>query len=91
MPNGIPIHIGNFSYTIHFYGIIIMLGVVAGAFLSRGEAKRRGLDRAEVVGQEILEPAAVIHRYHHPCEGIVFESRAIAAHFVSPAAARPAY
>ena len=44
MPDGIPIHFGNFSYTIHFYGIIIIGGVIAGAFLSRKEAKRRGLD-----------------------------------------------
>jgi phosphatidylglycerol:prolipoprotein diacylglycerol transferase len=44
MPEGILIHIGNFSYTIHFYGIIIMVGVIAGAFLSRREAKRRGLN-----------------------------------------------
>lgn len=44
MPNGIPIHIGNFSYTIHFYGIVIMLGAVAGAYIARGEAKRRGHD-----------------------------------------------
>jgi phosphatidylglycerol---prolipoprotein diacylglyceryl transferase len=44
MPEGIPIHFGDFSYTIHFYGIIIIGGVIAGAFLSRKEAKRRGLD-----------------------------------------------
>jgi len=42
MPAGIPIHIGDFSYTIHFYGIIIMLGTLAGAFLANREAKRRG-------------------------------------------------
>jgi phosphatidylglycerol---prolipoprotein diacylglyceryl transferase len=40
MPDGI--HIG--SFTIHFYGIIIMLGVVAGAFLAQREANRRGQD-----------------------------------------------
>jgi phosphatidylglycerol---prolipoprotein diacylglyceryl transferase len=44
MPSGILINIGNFSYTLHYYGIIIMLGAIAGAFLSRSEAKRRGLD-----------------------------------------------
>jgi phosphatidylglycerol:prolipoprotein diacylglycerol transferase len=42
MPEGIPIQIGDFSYTIHFYGIIIMLGTLAGAFLSNRKAKRRG-------------------------------------------------
>jgi phosphatidylglycerol---prolipoprotein diacylglyceryl transferase len=44
MSDGIPIHIGNFSYTIHFYGIIIMLGAVMGALIARGEAKRRNND-----------------------------------------------
>ncbi len=44
MPDGIPIHIGSFSYTIHFYGIIIMLGAVAGSYLARAEAKRRNHD-----------------------------------------------
>ena len=29
---------------VHFYGIILMSGAVAGAFLARREAKRRGLD-----------------------------------------------
>lgn len=42
MPEGIPIHIGDFSYIIHFYGIVIMLGTLAGAFLANREAKRRG-------------------------------------------------
>jgi phosphatidylglycerol:prolipoprotein diacylglycerol transferase len=42
MPEGVLIHIGSFSYTIHFYGIILMLGAVAGAYLARGEAKRSG-------------------------------------------------
>jgi phosphatidylglycerol---prolipoprotein diacylglyceryl transferase len=44
MPEGILIHIGSFSYTIHFYGIILMLGALAGAFLARSEAERRGED-----------------------------------------------
>ena len=44
MPEGIPIHIGEFAYTIHFYGIVLMLGAVAGAALARTEAKRRGHD-----------------------------------------------
>lgn len=44
MPEGIPIHLGNFSYIIHFYGIILMLGTVAGAYLATGEAKRRDND-----------------------------------------------
>lgn len=43
-PEGIPIVIGSFRYTIHFYGIIIMLGAVAAGFLATREAKRRGLD-----------------------------------------------
>jgi phosphatidylglycerol:prolipoprotein diacylglycerol transferase len=42
MPDGIPIHIGEFSYTIHFYGIILMLGTLAGSYLASREAKRRG-------------------------------------------------
>ncbi len=42
MPDGIPIHIGSFSYTIHFYGIILMLGALAGSYLASREAKRRG-------------------------------------------------
>lgn len=42
MPDGILIHIGTFSYTIHFYGIILMLGTLAGAYLVSREAKRRG-------------------------------------------------
>jgi phosphatidylglycerol:prolipoprotein diacylglycerol transferase len=44
MPDGIPIHIGSFSYTIHFYGIIIMFGALAGSYLARAEAKRRDHD-----------------------------------------------
>ncbi len=40
MPNGIQIG----SLTIHFYGIIIMLGVVAATFLAQKEANRRGQD-----------------------------------------------
>lgn len=44
MPDGIPIHIGSFSYTIHFYGIIIMLGALAGSSLARAGAKHRNYD-----------------------------------------------
>ena len=44
MPDGILIHIGSFSYTIRFYGIILMLGAVGGSFLASTEAKRRGQD-----------------------------------------------
>jgi phosphatidylglycerol---prolipoprotein diacylglyceryl transferase len=40
MPDGI--HIGTF--TIHFYGIIIMIGVLAATFLAQREADRRGQD-----------------------------------------------
>jgi phosphatidylglycerol:prolipoprotein diacylglycerol transferase len=42
MPDGIPIHIGGFSYTIHFYGIILMFGALMGSYLATREAKRRG-------------------------------------------------
>lgn len=38
----IGIHFG--SFTIHFYGIILMLGVIAAAFLADREAKRRKKD-----------------------------------------------
>jgi phosphatidylglycerol:prolipoprotein diacylglycerol transferase len=46
MPNGfdIPIPFINQSFHIYFYGIMIMLGVVAASLLARAEAKRRGLD-----------------------------------------------
>ena len=46
MPNGfdIPIPFLNQSFHIYFYGIIIMLGVVAATFLVSAEAKRRGLN-----------------------------------------------
>jgi phosphatidylglycerol:prolipoprotein diacylglycerol transferase len=44
MPNGIQIG----SFTLHFYGIILMLGVVAGAFLAQKEANRRGLDGSQI-------------------------------------------
>jgi phosphatidylglycerol:prolipoprotein diacylglycerol transferase len=46
MPNGfdIPIPFLNQSFHIYFYGILIMIGVVAAAYLSTLEAKRRGLD-----------------------------------------------
>lgn len=36
------IHIG--SFTLHFYGIIIMIGVVAATYLAQREAHRRGQD-----------------------------------------------
>ena len=44
MPSGITIG----TFTIHFYGIIIMLGVIAAAFLAQSIANRRGLDGAQV-------------------------------------------
>jgi phosphatidylglycerol---prolipoprotein diacylglyceryl transferase len=46
MPNGfdIPIPFLDQSFHIYFYGIMIMLGVVAATLLARAEAKRRGLD-----------------------------------------------
>ena len=46
IPNGfdIPLPFLNTSFHIYFYGILIMLGVVAAAFLGQAEAKRRGLN-----------------------------------------------
>jgi phosphatidylglycerol:prolipoprotein diacylglycerol transferase len=46
MPNGfdIPIPFLNQTFHIYFYGILITLGVVAAAFLSQAEAKRRGVN-----------------------------------------------
>lgn len=46
MPDGfnIPLPFLNTSFHIYFYGIIIMLGVLAGTGLSYSEAKRRGLN-----------------------------------------------
>jgi phosphatidylglycerol:prolipoprotein diacylglycerol transferase len=46
LPNGfdIPIPFLNTSFHIYFYGILIMLGVVAAAFLGQAEAKRRGIN-----------------------------------------------
>ena len=45
-PSGfdIPIPFLNQSFHIYFYGILIMLGVIAAAFLSQAEAKRRGMN-----------------------------------------------
>ena len=46
MPNGfdIPIPFFNTSFHIYFYGILIMLGVVAASLITHAEAKRRGLE-----------------------------------------------
>lgn len=33
-----------FGFSLHYYGLIIMLGVIAAAFLASKEAKRKGLD-----------------------------------------------
>lgn len=46
LPNGfdIPLPFGLHSFHIYFYGILIMAGVIAAAFLAQAEAKRRGLD-----------------------------------------------
>jgi phosphatidylglycerol---prolipoprotein diacylglyceryl transferase len=46
LPNGfdIPLPFFNTSFHIYFYGILIMLGVVAAAFLGQAEAKRRGIN-----------------------------------------------
>jgi phosphatidylglycerol---prolipoprotein diacylglyceryl transferase len=46
LPNGfdIPLPFFNTSFHIYFYGILIMLGVIAAAFLGQAEAKRRGFN-----------------------------------------------
>jgi phosphatidylglycerol---prolipoprotein diacylglyceryl transferase len=46
VPNGfdIPLPFFHTSFHIFFYGILIMLGVVAAAFLGQLEAKRRGIN-----------------------------------------------
>ncbi len=46
LPNGfdIPLPFGLHPFHIYFYGIFIMAGVIAAAFLAQAEAKRRGLD-----------------------------------------------
>ncbi len=55
MPNGfdIPIPFLNQSFHIYFYGIMIMLGVVAAALLASAEAKRRSLD-SEIIWDMLL-------------------------------------
>jgi phosphatidylglycerol---prolipoprotein diacylglyceryl transferase len=46
LPNGfdIPLPFLNTSFHIYFYGILIMLGVIAAAFLGQAEARRRGIN-----------------------------------------------
>jgi phosphatidylglycerol:prolipoprotein diacylglycerol transferase len=46
MPDGfdIPLPFLTRPFHIYFYGILIMIGVIAAAFMARTEAKRRGLD-----------------------------------------------
>jgi phosphatidylglycerol---prolipoprotein diacylglyceryl transferase len=46
LPDGfdIPIPFLNTSFHIYFYGVLIMLGVVAAAFLAQALAKRRGIN-----------------------------------------------
>lgn len=46
LPDGfdIPLPFLNTSFHIYFYGILIMVGVVAAAFLGQAEAKRRGIN-----------------------------------------------
>ncbi len=46
LPNGfdIPLPFGLQPFHIYFYGILIMAGVIAAAFIAQAEAKRRGLD-----------------------------------------------
>jgi phosphatidylglycerol:prolipoprotein diacylglycerol transferase len=45
LPNGfdIPLPFFHTTFHIYFYGILIMLGVVAAAFLGQAEARRRGI------------------------------------------------
>lgn len=43
-PDGITLTVFGNEFVIHFYGIIIMLGAVAGGFLAAHEAKRRGFN-----------------------------------------------
>jgi len=44
MIDGFPIHIGFINLYIRFYGIILMLGAVAGGWVASREVKRRGYD-----------------------------------------------
>lgn len=46
LPNGfdIPLPFNLQPFHIYFYGIFIMAGVIAAAFLAQAEAKRRGMD-----------------------------------------------
>ncbi len=46
LPNGfdIPLPFGLPPFHVYFYGIFIMAGVIAAAFLAQAEAKRRGKD-----------------------------------------------
>jgi phosphatidylglycerol:prolipoprotein diacylglycerol transferase len=46
LPDGfdIPIPFLNQSFHIYFYGILIMAGVIAAAFLAQAEVKRRGMN-----------------------------------------------
>jgi len=43
-PDGFNIPILGYNFVIHFYGIIIMIGAVAGGLLAAHEAKRRGFN-----------------------------------------------
>ena len=43
-PDGIYFTILGYNSVIRFYGIIIMIGAVAGGFLASHEAKRRGFN-----------------------------------------------
>jgi phosphatidylglycerol---prolipoprotein diacylglyceryl transferase len=46
LPNGfdIPIPFTSQTFHIYFYGLLIMAGVIAAAFLGQAEAKRRGMN-----------------------------------------------
>ncbi len=46
LPNGfdIPLPFLHTSFHVYFYGVLIMVGVVAAAFLGQAEAKRRGIN-----------------------------------------------
>ncbi|MBN1305287.1 MAG: prolipoprotein diacylglyceryl transferase [Anaerolineales bacterium] len=42
------IRFGNFEWSVHWYGVLVMLGVVVAAFISEREVRRRGEDGEHV-------------------------------------------
>ncbi len=53
MPSGLPSGFPIFNFYIRFYGIILMLGALAAAFLAEHEAKRKGL-KSEFVWDALI-------------------------------------